>query len=303
MKRLILFFFLMGIINILGQSKFNDALEAIDDENYNKAFELVDQALSQDSSRTALKILLNLNDALPDNRRVAELLGDTYSKLNVAENALAYYRKAETSDSLDVQLKFKMAHLLYKEKKYTDAANKYLKIISIEPNNKQALYELGTLLYNAKEYANAAYYLTKYLEFEKKYDAYLNASQAYYIINDFKDADSLTEKGLAFFPNDLKLLKIAADSKLALNKVDDALKIYDSLPDTLIKPGDLNKIARHFDSMRNDSLAALFMNRSFYKDSTQSDLFVFAGNVNLTAKNYNKAVYFYRKNWKKILLQ
>src|SRR5690606_14325114 len=173
-----------------------NALAAIEDENYDKAIEIAKQALSQDSSRAALKILLNLNDELPNNKQVTELLGDAYSKLNVAENALTYYRKAETLDSLNIPLKFKMAHLLYKERRYTDAANKYLKIVDIEPENKTALYELGTLLYNAKEYANAAYYLTKYLEHEEKYDAYLNASQAYYTIKDYKDADSLSSKAL-----------------------------------------------------------------------------------------------------------
>lgn len=298
MKKLILFTLFIIAANLFAQSKYSEAVNAINNKKYDEAIKIARNDLDIDSTETALKILLNLNDALPNDQRVMELIGDAYKKMSVPDNALNYYTKAESLDSMNTSLKFKIAQLLYKDKRYTDAANKYLKIIAIDPQNADAYYQLGTLLYYAKEYANAAFYLKKYLGFDKKIDAFVNGAQAYYNINDFKNADSLAEAGLNSFPNNLKLTKITADSKLALNDVENAIKIYNSLPDSIINVSDLNRIARSLDSIQKDSLAAIFINKSLSKDSTQSDLYLLAGNINLTGKNYDKAAYFYAKRLK-----
>ena len=121
------------------------------------------QSLLNASTDQAIKILVELTAHDTTDKGGFISLGDAYSKMSVLELALEDYKTAEKLDSSDIQIKFKIAETLYKQKSYTDAANKYLQVLAIDSNNVAAYDKLGELLYSAAQSPNAAYYLTKYL--------------------------------------------------------------------------------------------------------------------------------------------
>lgn len=276
---------------------YEKAMNYIDNNNYEKALSIVQQNLAKnDSLDVSIKILVYMNDKKPNDPKILEALGDVYSAMHINVAALDNYSAAEKLDSTNANLEFKMGRLMYLDGQFTDAANKYLKVISMDSTYSQAYYQLGILFYYAKDYGHAAYYLHKYLGFDQKNKTvYLNCAESYYKINDFKDALSVSEEGLKQSPNNLKLLKISADSKLATNDINGAMTAYNSLPDTALKISDLNRIARELNSAQQDSLAAIFINKSLTQDSTQLSIYQLAGDINLTAKNYAEAAKYYRK--------
>jgi tetratricopeptide (TPR) repeat protein len=293
----ILYIVLISIIfipNLKAQS-YSDAINAIDKKEYPKAFDIAKNLLGKDSSDQALKIFLQLKENNYQLNKVLEGIGDVYNIMKVWELSLSNYKEAEKLDSLNILLRFKIAKVLYKEQKFTDAANEYLRIISVDSTYLPAYKNLGDLLYFAKQYGNAAYYLDKYLKLEKKLDEYIYASKSYYNINDYKKALELSENGLDNFPNNLSLLKIKADALIGVKNYDEALITYNSLPDSLFPAAEFARLGSIYQSANADSIALIFFNKAYTKDSSLSDVYLDLANLNLKSKNFGRALYFYNK--------
>ncbi|MHB1686639.1 MAG: tetratricopeptide repeat protein [Ignavibacteriaceae bacterium] len=280
------------------QQKYDEASKYIQNKEYSKALAIAQDYLNHDSTDIAIKILVDLSANNPNNPRVYEALGDAYYKMGVLELSLSDYQKAESLDSLNLPLKFKTAKALIKQKSYTDAANKYLQVISLDSTYAPAYYELGSLLYYAKQYPNAAYYLEKYLSFSKKYDAFFYAARSFYLMQNFPKAIEVSQKGLQVFPNDLKLERIEALALADNKNFAEALKLLQTLPDSLFSATEYSTIGGELKDAKQDSVAIIYMVKALTKDSTLTELYQDIANMDLSSGKYNQAIVYYDKRIK-----
>ncbi len=270
MKSVLVFISIFLITQLVpAQSKSNQAENYIQKKQFSKALEIAKQYIKQDSTSQAIKICTEITTQDSTNKTAYEELGEAYEKLGVLVLALSNYNIAEKLDSLDIPLKFKIANVLYKQQSYTDAANVYLKVISMDTTNTKAYLKLGVLLYYARQYSNAAYYLNKYISLGKKDStAYLYAADSYYIINDLKDAAKVSQQGLTLYPNLMELKKIAAVSLAVENQIPDALKYFSEVPDSLFTGKDYARAGYELEQQQNDSLAIIFLSKALKKDTS-----------------------------------
>lgn len=294
-------FILLGIFFVMSfrinaQNFFDDALKAIKKKDYQIALKLAKEALDADSTNAALKILIQLREKdYKNDKELFEYLGDTYSKMNVSELALSNYAEAEKFDSLDVPLKFKIAELLTKSEKYTEAVNKYLKIAQLDPKNPTALLHGATILYKAKLFADAAVMYEKYLALEKTEDAYLKITRCFlepkYV--NYEKAYTYALEGLEKYPHNVSLTKNAAIASFGLQKFEEAGKYYSAIPDSLLTVSDLKNAGRAYQQIKADSVAIKFFEKVVERDSTQSTLFMDMADNYYRNNNYEQAIKYY----------
>ena len=281
------------------QQKYDEASKFIKNKEYNKALTIAQDYLKQDSTDIAIKILVDLSTNDENNPKVYEGLGDAYNKMGVLELSISDYQKAEKLDSLDANIKFKIAMAFEKQKSYTDAANKYLQVISLDSTYSQAYYNLGRLLYYAKQYPNASFYLEKYITFDsKKYDAYFFAARSLFLMQNFSQAVEVTQKGLTVFPNDLKLEKIEALSLTYSKNFPEALKILSTVPDSLFSATDFSTVGSEFQAVKQDSVAIIYFIKALAKDSSLTELNQEIANMYLSSGKYTQAIVYYDRRIK-----
>ena len=296
MKRLILILieiYFITFISVTAQSKPDDADKAIKKKDYSTALNIAKEFLNRDSANVSLKILIELRENMSPNKLLFEYLGDAYAKMNVAELALENYGQAESMDSTDVGLLTKTADLLYKQRRYKEAVNKYLKIISIDPKNTKAYLDAATILYAGKLYADAAIMFEKYLTLDKSKEAYEKITSAYNTIKSFDKSYSYATEGLAKYPDDILLKKNAGIAAYYLMKFDEAAKYYNAVPDSLLSINDLKNAGTSFSTIKSDSIAILYFEKVIKKDSTQSSLFMDMANTYFRNKENEKAIKYY----------
>lgn len=286
-------FFVMSF-SVNAQNLFDDAIKAIKKKDYPAALKLAKDALDIDSTNSALKILIQLREKdYKNNKKLFEYLGDTYSKMNVAELALLNYAEAEKYDSLDVPLKFKIADLLYKGQSYKEAVNKYLEIVHLAPKNSQALLKAGTILFLAKSYANAAVVFEQYLVLEQTPDAYRKITKSFLETKNYEKAYQYALEGLVKYSDDSSLKKTAAISSFGLQKFEEAGKYYSAIPDSLLTVSDLKNAGKAYQQIKADSIAIKFFEKVIEKDSTQSALFMDMADNYYRNNNYGQAIKYY----------
>ena len=111
----------------------------------------------------------------------------------------------------------KIAETLYKQKSYTEAANKYLEVIPRILLISLPMKNWAKLLYYAKQYPNAAFYLSKYLTFDHNNSkAYQYDANAFFLAHDYEEAAKEAKEGLQYFPQLNELKRIVALSFIYL---------------------------------------------------------------------------------------
>ncbi|MBA4407691.1 hypothetical protein C0389_10480 [bacterium] len=296
-KQMLIFFgiFLALIINISAQSTVSDGEKAIKNKDYNKALAIAKELIDANNTADAFKLLIPLEQKELKDKKLFEYFGDAYSKMNVGENAINYYAKAELIDSMDISLKFKLAELLTKAERYTEAVNKYLKVAKIDPNNVKAFLNGATILYKAKLFADAAVMYEKYLALEQTEEAYLKITRCYLepkFVN-YDKANYYALEGLKKYPGNAVLSKNAAISSFGLQKFEEAGKYYSAIPDSLMSVSDLKNAGKAFQQIKADSIAIKFYEKVIAKDSTQSALFMDMANNYFRNKNDSLAIKYY----------
>ncbi len=307
------------LFNVFAQSKVGNAEKAMKDKDYNKALTITKEVLDNESPGEALKLLIQLREKNIVDKRLYEYFGDAYAKMNVAELALTNYSEAETIDSLDVPLKFKSAELLVKQKRWTDAVNKYLKIITIDPKNAKAYVDAASILYQAKMYADAAVLYEKYIAIDQTKEAYERLTKAFLETNNYEKAHLYSVEGLKKYPDDRQLKKDAAISSYALaviltrnhsggttsGKADslaakareyfrESTKYYSEIPDSQMSISELKNAGYAFQNLQEDSLAIKYFEKVVKKDSTQSGLFMEMANTYFRNKQNALAIKYYK---------
>ncbi|MBA4251038.1 MAG: hypothetical protein C0425_06335 [Chlorobiaceae bacterium] len=280
---------------IFSQNRMAQAMDAIKKSNFDLALIIAKEFLDKDSTQAALRILINAEERYLDSRQLFELIGDAYRKTGVVELALLNYEKAEARDSLDLDLKFKIADYLFKQRRYTDAANKYLKIISMDSTNTKAYYEVGNIFYLAEMYADAGAIFEKYLSFTSDQDIYQKAAKSFTEAKNWQKVYDISSSGLLKFPDDVLLQKHKGTSAYWLRKFDESIEVYSSLPDTMMTIVDLVRGGKAAEITKRDSVALVFYYRAFERDTTLKELYLDMARLNYGLKNFMEAARFYRK--------
>ncbi|PKL82751.1 MAG: hypothetical protein CVV24_08485 [Ignavibacteriae bacterium HGW-Ignavibacteriae-3] len=294
-KHGLLFFgiFFAIIINLSAQSPLNDGEKAIKNKEYEKALAIANEFVAANNTADAFKLLIPLEQKEYKNKKLYESFGDAYAKMNVAENAISYYHKAEAMDSLDIPLKFKLAELFAKVERYTEAVNTYLKIVDIDPKNAKAYLEGGSILFKAKLYADAATMFEKYIALEQTEDAYVKITKAFLETRNYEKTNQFAIAGLNKYPNNSSLKKGAAISSFALQNFEASGKFYQAIPDSEMTVSDLKNAGTAFQQVGADSIAIKYFEKVIEKDSTQSSLFMSMANTYYSKKNYVQAIKYY----------
>jgi len=293
---LILFFFCFG--HMLAQDKIKSAESAIKKKDYPAAMQIAKEFLDIDSANIALRILINIESNNVVNKELYEMIGDSYAKLKVIELALLNYDKAEALDSLDKNIKFKTAELLYKEKRYTDAVNKYLTIIALDSTDTKALYNTANIFYLAKMYPDAALYFDKYLVYEQLNGSHLKAAKSHLESRNYQKAYEYAKLAAEKDKADKENIKVLAVAAAWLGKYDESLSYYSQIDDSTLTKSDIRDLVnagRNCRVIHKDSLALIYFDKVLSIDSTYKDVFWDVATLNYTLGNYDTAIVFFDK--------
>ena len=282
------------------QNQYDAASDAIKDNNFKKALSIAQECLSKDSTDTAIKILIDLTSHDTSNKSAYEALGDAYNKMSVLELALQDYDHSEKLDSLNVPLKFKIGETLYKQKSYTDAANKFLQIITIDSNYAPAYFKVGEILYYAKQFPNAAYYLDKFLRFDQTNNkAFYYAANSLYLIRNFKQASDVALVGVQKFPQLTDLKKILALSLTFDKNLTEGLKYLNETPDSIYTGREFVMVGSEFLNSKMDSIAVIYFKKAMDKEpSLIGSLAETVATTYYRSANYDSAIVYYDKKIK-----
>lgn len=292
----ILLFIFFGLAN--AQDKVKIAEDAVKNKDYPKAMQIAKEFLDIDSSAIATRILIMIENKGVVSKELFEMIADSWAKQKVVELALLNYDKAEELDSLDKNIKFKVAELLYKEKRYTDAVNKYLKILALDSTNTKALYNTANIFYLAKLYPDAALFFDKYLVYEQLNGSYFKAAKSNLEAKNFQKAYDYAHLAVEKEKNNKDIIKILAVSAAWLGKYDESLSNYSNIDDSSLTKNDIKDLinaGRNCRATRKDSLALIYFNKVLSIDSTYKDVYWDVATLNYALGNYDTAITFFDK--------
>jgi len=293
---LILFAILLG--TSMAQDKFQEAEKAVKNKDFTTALNIAKDFLAMDSANAALRVLILVETKNGGNKQIYEMIGDSYAKQKVVELALLNYDKAEAIDSLDIELKYKIAELLYKEKRYTDAVNKYLAVVALDSTNKKALYNTANIFYLAKMYPDAAIFFDKYLRYEQLNGSYYKAAKSNLEARNYQKAYDYAHLAAQKGKNDKDVTKVLAVSAAWIGQYDESLENYAKIDDSLLTKSDIRDLivaGRNSRAAKKDSIALLYFNKVLSIDSTYKDVYWDVATLNYTLGNYDTAINFFDK--------
>lgn len=294
MKRFTLFLAIALITTtVFAQGKVEVAQKAIDKKDYKTAFGIAQELLTANDGSGASRILIQLRQLDYPDIKLHEYLGDAYSLMGVNELAITNYLEAEAKDSMNVALKFKSAKMYEKQKHWTEAINKYLKIVSIDPKNAQAYVGGASIMYQAKRFADAAILYEKYLAIDQSKDAYIKITKALCQIKSWEKAFTFGAKGVELNPNEIQLKRNTGLAAYALKKYSDAAKYYSSIPDSSLTVDELESTARSLQLSGDGVNSMKYFEKVVKHDSSRSSIYLELANGFFREKNYESAAKYY----------
>ncbi len=254
--------------------------------------------LAADSADAALVAFTRAREIQPDNPVVYEGLGDAYAKQGVGPLAITQYERSLEIDSLQPALWYKLANLNIKERRYTDGAHAFLRLLEQQPANDSARLELANLYYRARQFVNCAKTLKEYFGTHKNVDKEIRSMymESLFLSRQYKEALPLAQQFLKEDPNSRLATRIVALASIDQKQYDAAVDAYTKLKtlDTL-DVNDYRRLAFAYRQTKRDSLAALTLEEAIQKDSTQEALYNEAGALWMTLRQWKGAAAMFEK--------
>ncbi len=257
--------------------------------------------LANDSTAQAEVAFSQAKQAFPKSAEAYRGLGDAYLKMGAEPVALMQYEESIKRDSVQVDLRFKMANLYLQDRRYNEAAKMYISVLRHEPDNDQAALEVGKIYMLAKQYANATHYLSKYVtrhgDDQKTWSMYMEALDK---SRQYESALEAANHLLAADPNDPLALRLSAKAHFMMRQYDQSIDYYTKLTAVDTLSAEESKRfgkAYYYYTQRNDSLAIFYMEQSYAKDSTQADLYNEMGSSYMRLKQWEKAAMMFQKKF------
>ncbi len=255
--------------------------------------------MKHDSTDKAIVDFSMAKETDPKHALAYEGLGDVYVKLQGYAIAIMNYEEAIQLDSTKEELLYKLSQALKMERRYTEAAHTYNRILDLHPENDTVRLELGNLYYAATQYPNSARILSPYIQknpadtsaWRVFVDAVENGRRAGGEIG-YQTAEAI----LKTEPKLTKAIRLAGKSGYTIRKYNESAGQYRALEKIEpLKSEDIKYLGKSLLNLKKDSLAAALMEKSLAMDTTQTDLFVDLGSAYMNLKKWGKAASMFEK--------
>lgn len=265
---------------------------------------LVQQGLlhmTMDSSQQAMISFSQAKEADPKNAKAYEGLGDVYMKMGSPGMAIMQMETYIKYDSSDAELMEKLANTLKKERRYTEAAKWYNRVVGLDTSKSAPLFEMGELYYKGKQYANAsrafAVYTRRFPNDDAGWKYYM---EALYLSRQYKDALVAAERVHMKEPNSPKVVQIIAHSNFEVKQYDMAIASYQQLAklDT-ISLEDKERFGKAYVQIKQDSLAVPLLLEVINKDTSQYDLNSDLGGLYMRMRKWELATAAFERRFKR----
>jgi tetratricopeptide (TPR) repeat protein len=255
-----------------------------------------------DSADAALVASSEAKEIDPQNATAYEVMGDAYLKQKVAPMAISSYEKSLEIDSLQPGILYKIANTHKNERQYTKAAEVYVRILALDPNNDAARLELAGLFFRAKQYVNCAKILKEYFKGQKNPPKDIQSIylEALYKSKQYKEAFEVAKGYLKLEPNSVLAYRAIAYGNLIDKQYAQSVEAYKKIAtlDTM-EFDDFRWLGTAYKQLKKDSLAATTWEEAL-KDTTQpialrSFLYSEVGSIWMTFKRFERAAEVFQK--------
>ena len=256
-------------------------------------------------SENVARVLRALVDLRPEERLFTQLLGQYYLKEGQTDKAVRLYEKTLQSNPSDLETAMALADLyrergraaaadsllnrlsnmegasadqlvrraraLQQRSRTSDdaaqQATQFLeRALELEPDHEEALQMLGDLRYQAGAYGEAADLLKRALDQNPRVlQRWIHAAASYLQAGAPQNAVDVAEEGLLLFPDQIPLVRIAAQGLLTLNRNRAAIERFESLRELLTESSEAST------DRRADVLATLGLLYNRVGDMEASD--------------------------------
>lgn len=255
--------------------------------------------LASDSAGAALVTFTRAREIAPTLARAYEGMGDAYAKEGVTLMAVEQYDRSLELDSLQPALLNKLGDLHLKDRRYNDAARALIRVVNLDPANQDARLKLGRLYFRANQFVNAS---RTFKEYVAKNSSDLEATKMYlealYRSRQYKEVPALADKVLKAEPTFSAANRFKAHAFFELKDYQKSVDLYAEISsDSLLAAVDFHRLARAYQELKKDSLAATAYERSVQLDSTQSDILNEAGVLYMRMKRWEEAARMFERRW------
>lgn len=139
----------------------------------------------------------------PQDYRVWHMAGLVAAQRGTFEQAVVYLIQACQLDPLQIEPRLNLAKTYYAIKNFNAAAQGFMQVLQMDPENIPAMYGLAILFFNIGKYQQAIEYITKWLAIQQDSQAYLLLAQCAIKQRDYTAAIDAFNKVIEFKPDDL----------------------------------------------------------------------------------------------------
>jgi len=286
------------------KAAYNSIRNGLKSSRSNNSALLVQQGLlhmAMDSSQQAMISFAQAKEADPKNAKAYAGLGDVYMKLGSPGMAILQMETYIKYDSSDAELMEKLANTLKKERRYTEAAKWYNRVVRLDTTKSAPLFEMGELYFKGKQYPNAGRAFQVYTRrFPKDEAGWKYYMDALYLSRQYKDALTAAERVHMKEPNSARVVQIIAHSNFEVRQYDMAIASYQQLGklDTLSLE-DKERLGKAYIQTKQDSLAAPVLLEVIAKDTSQFDLNSDLGALYMRMRKWDLATAAFERRFKR----
>jgi len=258
--------------------------------------------LALDSADAALVASAEAKELDPQNALAYEVMGDAYLKQKVVPMAISSYENSLEIDSLQQRVLYKIANAHKNDRQYTRAAEVYLRILALDPNNEAARLELAGLFFRAGQYANCTKVLREYFKNQKNPPKEIQSIflEELYKSKQYKEAAEVAKGYLKLEPKSALAYIAIAYVNLIDKQYAQSIEAYKKIAtiDTM-EFDDYRWLGTAYRQLKKDSLAAMTWEEAL-KDTTQSVtlrsyLYGEVGSIWMNFKRFDRAAEFFQK--------
>lgn len=178
-----------------------------------------------------------------------------------------------------------------------DARYYFKLLLSVEPNNREALLNFGVFEENLKNYTEAMKRFEKILEFEPNdLDAKIRIGAVYFKLGLITESKSYLYKLLKDFPNEIKLLRTIAEIEMSSGNINIAKSLFFEIMNLDYKnPQSYLKMYELYSQFGNADSSVLVLNNGLKYNPTSVDLLMELGKVYGNSGKYKEAISIYQK--------
>ncbi len=260
--------------------------------------------LAMDSTNQAMISFSQAKEADPKNAPAYAGLGETWMKLGNPGMAILQMETYAKLDSSDAELMERLANTLEKERRYTEAAKWYNRVVRLDTNKAEPLFKMGTLYFRGKQYGNSSRAFQVYTRrFSNDDEGWKYYMESLYLSKQYRDALAAAERVRTKEPNSPLVTQILAHSNFELRQHDQALANYQQLV-KLVTLDSLalehkERLGKSHVAVKQDSLAAPLLEDVARKDTSRFDLYSDLGAMYMRMRKWSLAAEAFEKRSKR----